>query len=87
MKKVIFYPNKHTLYLEDHIHYLISVFEVLRKEKLYAKPQKCEFCTEKVIFLGFVVSSKGIKMDAEKARAAKDDQFPLQQMRYVNSMV
>ena len=46
--------------LEDHIQYLRSVFEVLRKEKSYVNPLKCDFCMGKVIFLGFVISSEGI---------------------------
>ena len=39
----------------DHLH---QVCEVLRKEQLYVNPKKCTFLTNKVIFLGFVVSSE-----------------------------
>ena len=39
-------------------------------------PQKCDFCMEKVVFLGFVVSSRGIEMDAEKVKTIKDWQVP-----------
>ena len=33
--------------LQDHIQHLRSSFEVLRMAKLYANPQKCDFCLEK----------------------------------------
>jgi len=46
--------------LYEHVNHLKCILEVLRKERLYAKLKKCTFCMDKVIFLGFVVSSKGI---------------------------
>jgi len=42
---------------EQHLDQLRQVCGVLRKEQLYANPKKCAFLTNKVIFLGFVVSS------------------------------
>ncbi|PKI48524.1 hypothetical protein CRG98_031146 [Punica granatum] len=32
---------------------------VLRKEKLFANIKKCTFCTDKLVFLGFVISAQG----------------------------
>ena len=49
-----------------------SVLNVLRKEKLYANFKKCSFCTEQVVFHGFVVSSRGVEVDEEKVRAIKE---------------
>lgn len=46
-----------------------AVFEALRKNKLYANLKKCSFMTESLTFLGFVVSSEGIKVDQEKVKA------------------
>jgi hypothetical protein len=43
-----------------------------RCEKLYAKFKKCTFSMEKVIFLGYVVSTKGIEVDEEKVKAIKE---------------
>jgi hypothetical protein len=48
------------------------VLDVLRKEKLYANLKKCSFCMEKVVFLGYVISAKGIKVDEEKVKAIKE---------------
>jgi hypothetical protein len=44
--------------LEDHVGHIKCVLSVLREEKLYANVEKCTFCTNKVVFLGFVVSEK-----------------------------
>ena len=48
------------------------VLETLRQEKLYANLKKCSFCMDKVNFLGFVVSSKGVEVDEEKVKAIKE---------------
>ncbi|RDX81492.1 hypothetical protein CR513_37815, partial [Mucuna pruriens] len=52
--------------LKEYLEHLRSVLHMLRKEKLYANFDKCSFCTEQVIFLGFVNSSKGVKVDEKK---------------------
>ncbi|XP_027368388.1 uncharacterized protein LOC113874363 [Abrus precatorius] len=46
--------------LELHVDHLKSVLCVLREEQLYVNLEKCIFCTNHVVFLGFVVSSKGV---------------------------
>jgi hypothetical protein len=58
--------------LDEHIDHLHCVLDVLRKEKLYANVKKCSFCLDKVVFLGHVVSTKGIDVDEEKAKAIKE---------------
>jgi hypothetical protein len=58
--------------LNEYIEYLRYVFDVLRCEKLYANFKKYTFCIEKVVFLGFVVSTKGIEVDEEKVKAIKE---------------
>ena len=45
---------------------------MLRKEQLYANLEKCIFCKDHVVFLGFVVSSKGVQVDEEKVKAIQD---------------
>jgi hypothetical protein len=52
--------------LNEHINHLQCVLDVLRKEKLYANLKKCSFCMEKVVFLGYVISAKGIEVDEGK---------------------
>ncbi|XP_057990624.1 uncharacterized protein LOC131173000 [Hevea brasiliensis] len=58
--------------IDDYLHHLKLVFDVLRKEKLYANVKKCSFCLERIVFLGFVVSSKGVEVDDEKVKAIRD---------------
>ena len=58
--------------LDEHINHLHCVLGVLRKEKLYANLKKCSFCMDKVVFLGYVVSAKGIEVDEEKVKAIKE---------------
>ena len=52
--------------LDDHVVHLNSILNALRKEKLFANLKKCTFCTDKLVFLGFVVSTQGIQVDEEK---------------------
>ena len=60
--------------LKEHVMHLKFVLEILRKEKLFANLKKCTFCTDKLVFLGFVVNNKGIKVDKEKVRQSKSGQ-------------
>ncbi|XP_038972043.1 uncharacterized protein LOC120104632, partial [Phoenix dactylifera] len=58
--------------LDEHVNHLHVVLNVLRENKLYANLKKCSFCHESIVFLGFVVSSKGISVDEEKVRAIRE---------------
>uniref|UniRef100_A0A7N2M5G4 Reverse transcriptase n=1 Tax=Quercus lobata TaxID=97700 RepID=A0A7N2M5G4_QUELO len=58
--------------IDDHVVHLKSVLDVLRKERLFANLKKCTFFTDKLVFLGFVVSAQGIQVDEEKVRAIQD---------------
>jgi hypothetical protein len=42
--------------LEAHMDHLRAVFGALRAAHLFANPEKCTFCTERVSFLGYVVT-------------------------------
>ena len=48
-----------------HIH---KVLEKLREEKLLINKKKCSFLKE-LVYLGFVVSIEGLKMDPQKVKA------------------
>jgi hypothetical protein len=58
--------------LDEHIKHLHYVLAVLRKEKLYANLKTCYFCLDKVVFLGYLVSGKGLAVDEEKVKAIKE---------------
>jgi hypothetical protein len=57
---------------DDHVKHLRVVFETLRDSKLYGKLTKCYFCKESVVFLGYIISSRGVKVDEEKIEAIWD---------------
>ena len=65
---ILIYSNT----LEDHVVHIKCVLAVLWEEKLYANMEKCTFCTNKVVFLGFVVSAKGVEVDEEKIKAIRE---------------
>ena len=53
---------------EEHEEHLRKVLERLRREKLYAKLDKCEFWLDSVSFLGHVISGEGVAVDLEKVK-------------------
>jgi len=56
---------------DEHLDHIREVLAVLRAEKLYGNIAKCTFCTNRVVFLGFVVTADGILVDEEKIKAIK----------------
>jgi hypothetical protein len=56
----------------DHLEHLRKVLTVLQQNKLYVNLMKCKFMTSSLLFLGFIVSADGIKVDEEKIRAIRD---------------
>ncbi|KAL6323039.1 hypothetical protein AAG906_023657 [Vitis piasezkii] len=47
-----------------------------RKDKLFSNLKKCTFCTDKLMFLGFVVSAQRIQVDEEKIYTIQDWSSP-----------
>jgi hypothetical protein len=56
----------------DHVKHFRVVFETLRDSKLYGKLTKCYFCNESVVFLGYIIFSRGVKVNKEKIKAIWD---------------
>jgi hypothetical protein len=57
--------------LDEHIDHLRAVFGALREARLSANLEKCTFCTDRVAFLGYVVTPQGIEVDEAKIEAIK----------------
>nr|GEU94076.1 putative reverse transcriptase domain-containing protein [Tanacetum cinerariifolium] len=57
---------------EKHKEHLNLIWELLKKEELYAKFSKCEFWLSKVQFLGHVINSEDIHVDPAKIESIKD---------------
>nr|KYP32420.1 Retrovirus-related Pol polyprotein from transposon 17.6 [Cajanus cajan] len=58
--------------LSDHIGHLRQVFDILRKNKLFGNLEKCTFCVDSVVFLGFIISKKGVHVDPEKIKVIQE---------------
>ena len=54
---------------QEHEKHLRRVLDILREAKLYAKKSKCSFFTDKVAYLGYIVSREGLSSDPEKVEA------------------
>ncbi|MBW0474457.1 hypothetical protein O181_014172 [Austropuccinia psidii MF-1] len=53
---------------EEHVTHFSTVLSRLRANNLFAKASKCLFHVTSVEYLGYVVSSEGLKMDQEKVQ-------------------
>ena len=61
---------------EDHVSHLRQVMRILRREKLYLNFKKYSFMTLVIVFLGFVVSTKGLEVDPNKVKAILEWPIP-----------
>nr|GFB69685.1 putative reverse transcriptase domain-containing protein [Tanacetum cinerariifolium] len=57
---------------KEHEGYLKLILRLLKKEELYVKFSKCEFCLSKVQFLSYMIDSEGIHVDPAKIESIKD---------------
>ena len=57
---------------EDHVEHVRKVLDVLKANKLLAKPTKCEWFTHEVEYLGHKLSGNGISVDDEKVRVLRE---------------
>src|SRR2546423_2800617 len=57
---------------EEHEQHLEEVCQRLRESELYAKPSKCQFYRHEMEFLGFVISTEGIRMDPERTKMIQE---------------
>jgi hypothetical protein len=56
---------------DEHLDHLRAVFNALRDARLFGNLEKCIFCTDRVSFLGYVVTPQGIEVDQAKIEAIK----------------
>jgi hypothetical protein len=54
---------------DEHLDHLCAVFIALRDAHLFGNLEKCTFCTDRVSFLGYVVTSQGIEVDESMIHA------------------
>ncbi|XP_062568299.1 uncharacterized protein K02A2.6-like [Saccostrea cucullata] len=60
----------------DHNKKLTKVLDRLAEKGLTLNREKCEFGLSKIVFLGHVISSEGVKPDQEKIKAVSETRTP-----------
>lgn len=68
---IIVYSNKR----EEHVSHLRQVLDRLRHEHWVAKLSKCEFFKQELVFLGFLIGTKGVRPNPERTAAL--DKWPV----------
>lgn len=61
---------------EEHDRHLYQVVKKLGNAGLFLDIEKCEFKTQRVKFLGLIITSDGIEMDLDKVRAIQEWKAP-----------
>ena len=59
----------YSISLDEHMEHLRAVFIALHDARLFGNTGKCTFCTNRVSFLGYVVTPQGIEVDKAKIEA------------------
>ena len=54
---------------EENLRHLSYVMKKLQQEKLLINLKKCSFLKSELVYLGFIISEEGLKMDPEKVKA------------------
>ena len=62
--------------LEEYLDHLRVVFNALRDARLFGTLAKCTFCTDRVVFLGYVVTAQRIEVDPAKIEAIESWPLP-----------
>src|SRR6267154_1965864 len=58
--------------LDDHREHIREVLRRLRLHGLYAKPEKCQFHSDSVEYLGYLLSPQGLTMSPDKIQTVCD---------------
>jgi len=56
---------------EEHAKAIRRVLQVLQEHKLFLCPEKCEFCKERIKYLGLVISENEVSMDPVKVTGVR----------------
>ncbi|CAL8131191.1 unnamed protein product [Prunus armeniaca] len=66
--------------VDQHLHNLSLMFDVLKKYNMRLNPNKCAFGVSSGKFLGFMISQQGIEANPEKIKVLLNMQVPKTQM-------
>jgi len=65
---ILIYSNN----MSKHHQHIKEVLKCLHKAGLYAKAEKCEFYSESVEYLGYILSPSGLTMSNDKVKIIQD---------------
>ena len=51
---------------EEHLKHIDTILGILEQQSFYAKLSKCEFGLTEILYLGHIISSKGVQVDQQK---------------------
>ena len=57
---------------KEHVSHVRSVLSALRNAGLYLKLPKCQFHTRDIEFLGYHVSTEGVRMEQDRVQVIRD---------------
>lgn len=62
--------------VQEHHRHLDQTLQVLREKGFTLNKSKCKFALDRMQFLGYLISSKGIAMSEERMKAVRDMEEP-----------
>jgi len=65
---------------EEHAKAIRRVLQVLQEHKLFLRLEKCEFCKERIEYLGLVISENEVSMDLVKVAGVREWSTPENKM-------
>jgi len=66
----------YTKRLHEYVGHLRSTLSIINDNPLFSNIEKCTFCVDSVIFLGFVVNKQRIHLDPKKIKAIQEWPIP-----------
>jgi len=57
---------------EEHEQAVQRILQVLKENKLFLRPEKCEFCKQRIEYLGLVISENEVSIDPVKVTGVRE---------------
>jgi len=57
---------------EEYVQVVQQVLQVLKENKLFLRPEKCEFYKQRIEYLGLVISENKVSMDPVKVAGVRE---------------